>query len=87
MKTIKVVQYGLGPIGLGIVDVLLQRPWVQLVGAIDVDKSKVGRDVGELLDPSRRVGVTVGDRAREILKQTRPDIVTHATSSYMQTIH
>ncbi len=87
MKTIKVVQYGLGPIGLGIVEVLLSRPWVQLVGAIDIDKNKVGKDVGDLLEHPRKVGVTVSDKASDVLRRTSPDIVTHATSSYMQTIH
>lgn len=87
MKTIKVLQYGLGPIGLGIVEVLLSRPWVQLVGAIDIDKNKVGKDVGDLLEHPRKVGVTVSDKASDVLRQTSPDIVTHATSSYMQTIH
>lgn len=87
MKTIKVVQYGLGPIGLGIVEVLLSRPWVQLVGAIDIDKSKVGKDLGDLLDPPRKVGVTVSEKASNVLSRTSPDIVTHATSSYMQMIH
>ena len=87
MKTIKVVQYGLGPIGLGIVEVLLSRPWVQLVGAIDVDKNKVGKDVGDLLEHPRKLGVTVSDKAPDVLRRTSPDIVTHATSSYMQTIH
>jgi 4-hydroxy-tetrahydrodipicolinate reductase len=87
LKTIKVVQYGLGPIGLGIVEVLLTRPWVQLVGAIDIDESKVGKDVGQLLGNPRRIGVTVSDKAKDILKHVSPDIVTHATSSYMKTIH
>jgi hypothetical protein len=86
LKSIRVVQYGLGPIGLGIVEVLLTRPWVQLVGAIDIDKSKVGKDVGELLENPRKLGVTVSDRAEQVLKQTAPQIVTHATSSYMKTI-
>ena len=87
MKAIKVLQYGLGPIGLEIVEVLLTRPWVQLVGAIEIDKKKVGRGVGDLLDPPRKVGVTVSGKARDVLKRTSPDIVTHATSSYIQTIH
>lgn len=86
MKTTKVVQYGVGPIGLGIVDVLLARPWIQLVGAIDTDKNKVGKDVGQLLSSPRRTGVTVSDKAEDVLKKTKPDIVTHATSSYMKTI-
>ncbi|MGA8904265.1 MAG: dihydrodipicolinate reductase [Candidatus Bathyarchaeia archaeon] len=86
MKNIKVVQYGLGPIGIGIVEVLLTRPWVQLVGAIDIDKNKVGKDVGELLEKPRKIGVTVTDKAEKVLKQTSPQIVTHATSSYMKMI-
>jgi hypothetical protein len=87
MKAIKVVQYGLGPIGLGIVEVLVTRPWVQLVGAIDIDKNKVGKDVGSLLKNPRNIGVTVSDKAEDILKRTSPQIVTHATSSYMKAIY
>jgi 4-hydroxy-tetrahydrodipicolinate reductase len=87
MRTIKVVQYGLGPIGLGIVEVLLARPWIQLVGAIDVDKNKVGKDVGQLLDSPKNTGVIVSDKVEDVLKKTSPQIVTHATSSYMKTIH
>lgn len=50
MKTIKIVQYGLGPIGLGIIETLLSRPWIQLVGAIEIDKNKVGKDLGQFLE-------------------------------------
>lgn len=86
MKTIKVVQYGLGPIGLSIVELLLKRPWVQLVGAIDIDKNKVGKDVGQLLDNPRKVGVIVSNKPDDVLKRTEPNVVTHATSSYMKNI-
>jgi hypothetical protein len=87
MRTIKVVQYGLGPIGLGIVEVLLARPWIQLVGAIDIDKNKVGKDVGQLLDSPKKTGVIISDKVENVLKKTSPQVVTHATSSYMETIH
>jgi len=87
LKTIKVVQYGLGPIGLGIVEVLLARPWVQLVGAIDIDKNKVGKDVGQFLQNPRKLGVTVSEKAKDVLGSATPDIVTHATSSYIEKIH
>lgn len=63
MRTIKVVQYGLGPIGLGIFETFLSRPWVQLVGAIDTDRSKVGKDAGLLLETPRKIGVGVSDKA------------------------
>jgi 4-hydroxy-tetrahydrodipicolinate reductase len=87
LKRIKVVQYGLGPIGLGVVEVLLSRPWVELVGAIDIDKNKVGKDVGQLLEKPRNTGVIVSEKASDVLKRTSPQIVTHATSSYMKAIH
>ena len=87
MKRTRVVQYGLGPIGLGIVEVMLTTPWVELVGAIDIDKNKVGRDIGELLEPRTEIGITVSDKANDVLNRMSPDIVTHATSSYMKTIH
>ena len=86
MDKIKVVQYGLGPIGLGIVDVLLARPWVQLVGAVDIDPIKVGKDVGQLLSSPRKTGILVSNRAADVLKKTGAEVVTHATSSYMAAI-
>jgi hypothetical protein len=86
LKTIKVVQYGAGLIGLGIVEVLLTRPWVQLVGAIDIDKNKVGKDIGQLLQSPRKTNVIISDKAQNVLKNAAPDVVTHATSSYMENI-
>ena len=86
MDKIKVVQYGLGPIGLGIVDLLLTRPWVQLVGAVDIDRAKVGKDLGQLLTSPRNTGIRVSDKGADVLKNTAPDVVTHATSSYMRRI-
>jgi 2,4-diaminopentanoate dehydrogenase len=83
---IKVAQYGLGPIGLGIVEVLLTRPSIQLVGAIDIDKSKVGKDVGQFLQTPRKTGVIISDKPKDVLANTTPDIVTHATSSYIEKI-
>lgn len=86
MDKIKMVQYGLGPIGLGIVEFLLTRPWVRLVGAVDIDRAKVGKDVGELLASPRITGVRVSDKGEDVLKSTAPDVVSHATSSFMRTV-
>jgi len=72
---------------LGIVEVLLSRPWAQLVGAVDVDRDKVGRDVGELLATPRKTGVVIKDKLSAVLSREKIDIVTHATSSYMKSIH
>lgn len=78
--TIRAVCYGLGPIGLGVARLAAARRGVDVVGAIDVDPEKVGRDLGELLGGAA-FGVTVSGDAEATLAETKPDVVLHATSS------
>jgi len=77
---IPVVCFGLGPIGLRVARLALARPGVQIVGAIDVDPQKTGRDLGELLGGTA-IGVTVSADAAAILNAARPEVALHATSS------
>ena len=83
--TTRVVCYGLGPIGLGIARLALARTGVEIVGAIDVDPQKVGRDLGELLGGSA-TGVTVSANAAATLGAARPAVVLHATSSALASV-
>jgi 4-hydroxy-tetrahydrodipicolinate reductase len=78
--TIRVVCYGLGPIGIGIARLALDRPGMAVVGAIDLDPQKVGRDLGALAGRAESQ-VVVGGDAAATLAETRPDVVLHATSS------
>jgi 4-hydroxy-tetrahydrodipicolinate reductase len=59
---LKIVQYGVGPIGSAIVRLLLTKKSFHLVGAIDIDEAKVGRDVGEVAGLQRDLGIKVSDR-------------------------
>jgi 4-hydroxy-tetrahydrodipicolinate reductase len=55
---------------------------MDLVGAIDVDPQKVGRDVAALLaDRDAATGVTVADAPEAVLAETAPDVVLHTTTS------
>ena len=45
-KKIRVVQYGVGPIGASIVRLMRQKQALVIVGAIDKDPEKAGRDLG-----------------------------------------
>ena len=87
MDKIRVIQYGLGSIGLEIVETLLTRPWVDVVGAVDIDNTKVGKDIGQFLKTPRRTGIIVSHKSDELLKRTNPDVVTHATSPYVKIIY
>jgi len=83
LKTIRVVSYGVGVIGRKIADHLLSKEGVEIVGAIDIDPNKVGKDLGELLG-RQPIGVVVSDDVDEVLSSTKPDIVVHATMSYLK---
>jgi hypothetical protein len=78
--TIRVVCYGLGPIGIGIARLALARAGVEVVGAIDLDPQKIGRDLGALVGAAD-AGVIVSGDAAAALAETRPEVVLHATSS------
>lgn len=47
--TIRVVVYGVGPIGQLIARVAFNRGGFDVVGAIDIDPQKVGKDLGEVI--------------------------------------
>ncbi len=78
-QTITVAQYGIGPIGAEIARLLLTKPWVKIVAAVDVDPSKVGKDLGEVIGLDRKVGVLVTSTL-----EGKPDVVCHSTGSRMR---
>lgn len=85
-RVYRVVQYGLGPIGQELMRLTIERPSYELVGAIDIDPAKVGRDVADLLGLDRPTGVVVRDDAEAVLTETRPDCVLHTTGSYLDRV-
>ncbi|MFW6421750.1 MAG: dihydrodipicolinate reductase [Candidatus Bipolaricaulota bacterium] len=82
--SLQVVQYGVGEIGLEIARLAVNRDNYELIGAIDLDPSKVGRDIGELLD-QEKVGVEVSDDSQRVLSR-EPDIILHSTGSHMRNV-
>ncbi|MFQ6058132.1 MAG: dihydrodipicolinate reductase [Anaerolineae bacterium] len=81
---IRVVQYGMGPIGRGIAQLVLEKEDLALVGAIDIAPHLQGRDLGELLDRGGDVGLQVSGDAQATLARARPDLVLHATVSSLE---
>lgn len=79
---IRVIQYGVGPIGAGIVRLMLQKPEIHIVGAIDSDPQKIGKDLGRIVGAERDLGVVIGGEARDVLR-AGAHVVVHTTSSYL----
>src|SRR5271157_2556781 len=67
-KQIRVLQYGVGPIGAGIVRLMLEKPELKIVGAVDVDPAKVGKDLGQVAGAGRDVGVVVAHDLKSLLQ-------------------
>jgi 4-hydroxy-tetrahydrodipicolinate reductase len=84
MRKIKVVLYGVGAVGAMIAKFLLEKQGVEIVGAVDVAKDKVGKDLGEVLGINKKLGIKVTADADALLSQVKADIAIHATSSYLK---
>lgn len=78
---IKVILYGLGPIGAACARVLATRPEYKFVGAVDLDPNKVGKDIAEVIGLTEKTGVKVSDQAARVLRKSA-QLVVHATGSY-----
>jgi len=85
-KKIRVVQYGLGPIGCRSVQYLAERGHFDLVGAIDSDERKVGVDVGELAELPKALGLHVTDDSTNLLREVDAEVVVLTTTSSLEQI-
>lgn len=86
-RKIKIVQYGLGPIGMETAKEVLRRENLQLVGAIDIAPEKNGRDLGELLGVKGPLGIRVSHDAGSVLLKNKPDVVLHTTQSLLKVVY
>jgi hypothetical protein len=81
MARIRVVHFGLGPIGVAVARQVAERPGFKIVGGVDIDPAKAGRDLGEVLGLGKRLGIKVSDNPAKALRAATPDVVVHCTSS------
>jgi len=86
-KKMNVISYGLGPIGIKMLQSILQSDSIQLIGAVDIDPQKIGRDAGELAGTGS-VGVNVVQSVEEIdtASVSGPKIALHATGSNLEQV-
>ncbi len=81
MKTLKVAQFGLGPIGIEAVKLAARKPWIEMVGGVDVDPSKVGRTLADLTGVTSLGKARVYQTFEALYEAVRPDVVLHTAGS------
>jgi hypothetical protein len=86
-KKIRVIQYGLGPIGIETARLVTRKAGMEIVGAVDISKDLVGKDLGEILGIDRKLGIAVTDNAKNLLAGIKADAVLHTTGSRIRKIY
>jgi hypothetical protein len=85
-KKIRVIQYGVGPIGAALLRLMREKKAIEIIGGIDSDPAKAGRDLGEVAGaPDAPWGVPVVGDAADMLSESA-DLVVHATSSSLAAV-
>jgi 2,4-diaminopentanoate dehydrogenase len=81
---IRVIQWGLGAMGSGMARLMLEKPGLQIVAAVDGRPDYVGKDLGDVLGVGRTLGVLVTNQPETVLKKENAEIVMIATTSWAQ---
>ena len=84
---VRVILFGLGPMGKLIAKGILEKKGMRIVGAVDIAEELVGKDLGEILELGKNLGVTVTDNAEELLSRIKADIAVIATRSYLKEVY
>jgi len=79
-EKIRVIQYGLGPIGCATARLIAERDNLELVGGVDIDPAKVGKDLGEVIGLGSSLGLDVKQKLADV--DAAADVVMHTTNSY-----
>lgn len=86
MENVKVIMWGVGSMGGGMVrDIVNNKKGMEVVGAIDIDPNKIGKDLGDALGLGRKLGVTVTKDPAEALK-AKADVVILGTDSFVKSV-
>ena len=80
-QKIKAVQYGVGKMSLYTMRYMIEKG-IEIVGAVDLNPSVIGKDIGEILG-KEKLGIVVvsAEKAEEMMKETKPDICIITTRS------
>src|SRR5688572_11107572 len=83
---IRVIHLGLGPIGSAVVRQVAGRKGFKIVGAVDIDPAKVGRDLGDVCGVGRSLKVKVSADAKKAIKASKPDVAVLCTQSSLKKV-
>lgn len=82
MKKIKVLQFGLGPIGIESVKLAAEQSWLEVVGGIDIDPAKIGKSLADVAGLPALAGAKIYPSLDALFGTVgQPDVVLHTAGS------
>jgi len=81
----RVLVWGLGAMGTGVARNIVKKEDLRLVGAVEKDPERIGKDLGEYLG-GEKTGSLVYSNIEKAIVETRPDIVVIATNSFVKEV-
>jgi hypothetical protein len=81
MTKIKIAQFGLGPIGIETIKLAARKPWVEIVGGIDIDPGKRGSTLDQLTGLPVLKSCKVYSSFEALCAEKQPQVVLHTAGS------
>ena len=86
MEKINVIIYGCGVMGQRVAEALLEKESFEIVGAVDIAPELVGKDLGEVIDAQKELGVKIESDAGALLSRTNAQAVVLTTTSHLGSV-
>jgi len=80
-QPVKIVVWGTGQMGTGIIKLVLEKTGMELVGVISSRKEREGMDLSGIIGRDKPIGLSISTDAAGLLNAVKPDVVLHATTS------
>jgi 2,4-diaminopentanoate dehydrogenase len=78
----KIAQFGLGPIGIETLKLAATKPWIEIIGGIDIDPAKIGKSLGELTGLPALAHAKVYRSLDDLLAGAgKPEVIFHTSVS------
>lgn len=82
MKKIKVIQFGLGPIGIESLKLAAEQSWLEVTGGVDIDPAKVGKSLADVTGVAGLAAAHVYPALDALFAAMgKPDVILHTAGS------
>lgn len=86
MEKTNVIIYGCGVMGRRVTEALEEKASLQVVGAVDIDENLVGKDLGQILEKPKTLGIPIEKDAGTLFARVNAQAVVLTTTSHLEVV-